>query len=204
MKKLTWIIPLGAITFCLTLATGCQSLVTRVQGPPPQVLGTCIDQMNMTQEINAEASKFVVYMHEFELNKPGVGLAAGGWRLNDDGEDHVKQIAAKLNSGSAFPVVVERSRTSAKPGTTYQLPLHLNEDLDAQRRAVVVAALSAMGVRDAEQRVVVAPAFAEGQTATEASRAYSNGIRGGGGGGGGGFGGGFGFGGFGFGGFGGR
>jgi hypothetical protein len=168
-----------------------------VAGTAPAPLGSVVDQIFMQQEINAEASKFVIYMHEFELNES----TNDGWRLNAYGEDHVKQIAANLLRGDPFPVIVERSQTSVRPGTTYRYPIHFSDQLDARRRLVVVSALRAMGVVDADQRVIVAPAYAEGLTAGEASRAYTRSVSGNGafsGGGFGGFGGGFGgfFGGF--------
>lgn len=159
--------------------------------PPHQPLGAVVDETFATQEANAEASDFVVYQHEFEYN---------GARLNGAGMDHVKEIASRLYCGQNFPVVVERSDTSVKEGTEYEFPVHPNPELDLKRREVVVASLAAMGVPHAEERVVVAPAFAKGVTAPEAASAYQQAIsqpqQGGYGGFGGGFGG-FGFGGFG-------
>lgn len=192
MKKLKniarWTIPA-----LLASSLGCHhpGRGVQVDGPAPQPLGAAIDQMNMTQELNAEASKFVVYAHEFELNKGDMG----GWKLNEFGEDHVQRIAANLNRGSTFMVVVERSRTGVREGTEYELPIHYNEELDAKRRKVIIAALTALGVADAESRVIIAPAFAEGLDAAEAAGANRRGGGAGGGGGGGGGFGGFGFGG---------
>lgn len=170
------------------------------------MLGMVVDQLNEQQEVNAEASKYVVYQHEFELNEFGDGTKKPGLRLNPYGEDHLKQIAANLRAhGGVFPVVVERSQTSSQPNTEFHYPVHYDADLDLRRRTVVVAALEEMGIGDAENLVVVAPAFAQPYTAIEAQRAYIQGIigqgNGGGGfGGGGGFDGGGGFGGGGFGG----
>lgn len=165
----------------LLLAPGC--VRNRIAATP---LGTISDSIWQNQEHNAEASEFVVYQHEFQLN---------GARLNTYGEDHVKQIALRLSQGQNFPVVVERSNTTARANTEYQYPVHPNPQLDLRRRDVLVRALAAMGVGDAEQRVVVAPAFAEGYRANEAIRAYQRGINGYGGRGFG-YGGGFGGGGF--------
>jgi len=52
------------------LTAGCQ--VQPPGGLPIQadLLGTVVDQANKTQEENAEASKFIIYMHEFEANTP--------------------------------------------------------------------------------------------------------------------------------------
>jgi hypothetical protein len=68
----------------------------------------------------------------------------------------------------------------------------LNPELDMRRREVVVRALDKMGIPDADTRVVIAPAFAEPLTSSEAQAAFFQGM---GAGFGGGFGGGFGIGG---------
>lgn len=182
---------LTSMALALCICGCCQDRgATRVQVDAPRPLGAQLDEILQTQELNAEASKYVMYEHEFQ---PPViandGAVSDGWKLNEFGEDHLKRIAANLNRGDHFPVVVERSRISPKQGTKYLYPVHFNEDLDLRRRAMVVTALQAMGVADAEERVVIAPAFAEGVTAQEASRAFSQGqsmggsggLRGGGG-----------------------
>jgi uncharacterized membrane protein YgcG len=147
----------------------------RRQPEPP--LGTLSDHIWQLQETNAEASDFVVYQHEFKLNQA---------RLNMAGEDHVKQIAERLLAGQDFPVIVERGMTTARENTKYKYPVHPNPELDMQRREVLVYALVTLGVADAEQRVVVAPALTPGFKATEAAGSYLRGMSGGGGGGGGG------------------
>jgi hypothetical protein len=149
------------------------------QSPSPQ--GTFSDPIWIAQEENAEPSKFVVYQHEFAYN-----LA----RLNWAGEDHLKQIAARLHGGANFPVLIERSVTSKLQTTEYKYPVHPNAELDMHRRAVVVQALTAMGIPDAEQRVIVSPALVRPQDDIDAERSYSRSHWFGGGAGG--FGGGFG------------
>ena len=177
----------------LLAAAGCTTPSLFYQPPPPpEMLGTKVDQLMQTQEENAEASKFVIYQHEFELNKAREGEMVEGIRLNEYGEDHVKRIAENVRNGAPYPVVVERSQTSPKAGTKYQYPVHFNPDLDMKRREIVVRALTRMGIADADTRVVVAPAFAQPLTSSEAERAYGVGISGMGGGWGGGMGGGFG------------
>jgi hypothetical protein len=169
----------GLLGTALFLQSGCyRSNGRRVEAPPPRPLGAGTDHIMMTQEINAEASKYVVYAHEFQLNHPNDVQGNTGWRLNPYGEDHVKRIAANMSRGDEFPVIVERSRTSVKPGTQFRYPVHFNEPLDKKRRQLVVAALTALGVPDADRRVVVAPALAEGYTAVEAARAYQGGLGG--------------------------
>ena len=140
--------------------------------PSSAMLGSEVDQLMTQQERNAESSKFVIPMHEFELNQKLPDGRERGWRLNEYGEDHVKQIAARLRQGHEYPVVIERSQTTAFDDTEFEYPVHFNEELDWKRRAVVVAALERLGISDADQRVVAAPSIAEGFTANEAVRAY--------------------------------
>lgn len=156
-------------------------------GPTP--VGTLSNQIWRMQEHNAEASDFVIYEHEFMID---------GTRLNYAGEDHVKQIAARIRGGHGFPVLVERSRHTVWKSDTYRFPVHLNPKLDMLRREVVVQALLRMGIENAEEAVVVSPALSDGLTSPEAERAYLRGINpyyglGGFGGRGGRFAGGFGF-----------
>lgn len=144
--------------------------------PPPEVLGTKNDIINERQEANAEASKYIVYMHEFELNDYANGENLGGVRLNEAGEEHVNRIAHNLRRGVPFPVVIERSNTSAWPATKFGYAVHYNPRLDFKRREVVVRVLAQMGIPDADQRVVIAPAFAQPYTSREAERAYRGGV----------------------------
>jgi hypothetical protein len=184
------------------VTTGCgyfrRARVAYQRPSPPPPLGTISDSLWTNMESNAEASDFIIYEHEFVYRKT---------RLNDAGQDHLKQLAARIQSGQDMPVMIERGRTAEREDTEYKYPVHLDPDLDNKRRGVVVRSLEALGVENAEERVVVAPALRPGQKASEAAAAYQQGISnyGGFGGGFGGFGGGFGgFGGFGggFGGFG--
>jgi hypothetical protein len=192
---------LMALSACaLAAAGGCRNACMFYQAPSAGMLGISVDQYNEQQEHNAEAAKYIVYQHEFELNEYRDGENVGGYRLNEAGEDHLKKIAYNLRRGSPYQVIVERSQTSVKPGTTYEYPIHRDPELDQKRRLVVVRALTRMGIPDADQIVVVAPSFAQPFTAAEAEAAYQRGIAprtlGGFGGGGFGFGGFGGFGGF--------
>jgi hypothetical protein len=145
---------------------------------PPQVLGHEVDMIMRTQEDNAEAAKFIIYVHEFKLNdyNRDENKHEGGWRLNEYGEDHVARIAERIRCGVNYPVVIERSQTTVWEDSEYKYPIHFNPELDLKRREVVVRALTAMGIHDADQRVVVAPAFVEGYTDAEAERAYNEAI----------------------------
>lgn len=176
---------LPAIALAALLISGCQHKQHHAEIPYDSVapLGTISDDIWQKQEENGEASDFVIVESEF------VGTTA---KLNAAGEDHIKQIAVRMAS-TPFPVVVEPSSMSIKESSEYKYPIHGNDDLDMHRRNVIVKMLQSMNVQDADERVVVAPAFTPGFEGFEAYRAYSNGFMNrGGGGGGGGFGGGFG------------
>ncbi|EDL57240.1 hypothetical protein PM8797T_01299 [Gimesia maris DSM 8797] len=172
-----------AIALAAMLISGCQHKQHHAEIPYDSVapLGTISDDIWQKQEENGEASDFVIVESEF------VGATA---KLNAAGEDHIKQIAVRMGS-TPFPVVVEPSSMSVSASSEYKYPIHGNDDLDMHRRNVIVKMLQSMNVQDADERVVVAPAFTPGFEGFEAYRAYSNGFmnRGGGGGG---FGGGFG------------
>jgi len=148
-------------------APGCQTWKqAKLQYDPPKpqrTLGSINDTIWKSQEANAEASKYVVYEHEFKLNTP---------QLNDGGENHLMMIAARLQRGQEAPVVVEQSTMGIDPASEYQYPVNPDPELDVRRRQVVVTALTRLGVKDAEDRVVISPAFAAGSKATEDERAY--------------------------------
>ncbi len=149
----------------LVIAVGCHGWNYRDAAPAP--LGTLSDPIWKNQESNAEYSDFVIHQHEFTGNTEV---------LNTGGEDHVKQIAARLLAGQDALVLVERSMTSPKPGTEYQYRVHPNPELDMRRREIVVRSLLAMGIADAAERVVVSPDLTPGITADEAESAYRQGI----------------------------
>ncbi len=71
---------------CLLLL-GCH--VPPPQGSPmtPTPLGSVVDQANQLQEDNAEPAKFIVYLHEFELNKNWDYDHLDGFRLARHDED---------------------------------------------------------------------------------------------------------------------
>ena len=136
--------------------------------PPPNPLGTLSDPVWQNQELNAEMSDFVIYEHEFQR---------GSSRLNTYGEDHLKKIAARIQQGQDATVVVERSMISARSDTKHQYPVHPNPEFDAQRRDIVVAALTVLNVQDAHDRVMIAPALAQGITGNEGEAAYVNAMQ---------------------------
>lgn len=176
------------------LFVGCQAAPPRGSAMQPASLGAVVDDANRRQEDNAEQAKFIVYVHEFELNKPrkesvkvwAVDPATGvnrprqiysryqrGFRLNDYGREHIVMIADAIMHGAPHVVVVERSQTSKRADTVYEYPVHFNHHLDEQRRQTVVAALQSLGVEHAEQLVVIASAFPTGLSAEDALQAFS-------------------------------
>jgi uncharacterized membrane protein YgcG len=163
------ILPAVASVMMLTLSAGCRSCDEHCYYvEPPAPLGTLSDDVWQKQEANAEASDFVIYESEF------IGMTT---RLNSAGEDHVKQIAARANE-VPFPIIVEPSTMSRREGDKFGYPIHGNERLDSERRDFVVRAVESMGVLNAEERVVVAPALAPGFEQFEAERAYQRGFNG--------------------------
>jgi hypothetical protein len=132
-------------------------------------LGSLSDPVWQNQETNAEMSDFAMYEHEF--------VSDTEW-LTTDGEDHVKQIAARLQEGHDAKVVVERTRLAVREDTEFGYPVHPDPELDMRRREVVALSLSAMGIADADERVMVAPAVATGMRASEAEAGYLNGVGG--------------------------
>ncbi len=138
------------------------------QRPAASPLGTLSDPVWQNQELNAEKSDFVVHEHEFIENSEF---------LNYAGEDHLKQIAARLSSGHDAQVIVERTRNFARPETEYKYRVHLNPEMDMRRRDVVVRCLLAMKIADADERVVIAPDLAPSYRAGErAATDYSDSL----------------------------
>jgi hypothetical protein len=147
------------------LAGGC----CRYNCPTPMSpLGAQSDDIWRRQEVEAAASEFVIYEHEF-ANPDGIQLNAGG-------QDHLKAIAARLQAGAPMPVLIERSMSSVGPGSSYGYPVNPNPELDMCRRNAVAKALQGMGIGNAERCVMVAPALAEGYTGVEAAAAYDHGM----------------------------
>jgi hypothetical protein len=159
--------PIAALCLCLTASLAGCSLFDSDRKTPTPPLGVQSDEIWRRHEAGASASDFVIYQHEFELN---------GTRLNLGGQDHLRSIAARLHSGQPLPVVIERSMTSERPDSEFHYPVNPNPELDMQRRAAVAKCLIAMGIPQADHCVVVAPAMAEGYTATEAAAAYEQGL----------------------------
>ncbi|WP_425617784.1 hypothetical protein NA78x_001473 [Anatilimnocola sp. NA78] len=138
-------------------ANGHHGHYARQGGPGydrPFPIGQVSDSFWETQQTNAEAADFTFYDHEFRGDT--AELAPGAKR-------HLESVAMRLEH-VPFPIVIEQSQHNAKP------------QLDAARRQTIVMHLNRMGITGADERVVVAGAFAEGFTGIEAERSYYNGI----------------------------
>lgn len=159
------------IAFGISTLSGCLDLNhrSRQQSTQSAPLGTISDSVWFAQEHRGEASEFVMYGHQFGLRSE---------RLTLDGEDHIKQIANRLSNGSDSPVVVERSMNGISFGR-FKYPVNPDPELDNLRRGVVVAALVELGIADAEELVVVAPAFATPANGQEAESAFYRTLGGG-------------------------
>ena len=163
------LVPLTILSGCATCDDGCgPNAGGRLRGgrgrqqsaafDRPFPVGQATDSFWETQQTNAEAADFIFYDHEFSGET--ANLAPGAKR-------HLEEVALRLPH-VPFPVVIEQSMFNAKP------------ELDLARRQSIVMQLARLGVTNAEERVVVANAFAEGFTAIEGERAYYQGIIGGG------------------------
>ena len=164
-------LPLTVIAVGILSISGCMDLNNRTQRQMTQSapLGTISDGVWSAQKQRGEASEFVMYEHQFGLRSE---------RLTLDGEDHIKQIANRLLNGLDSPVVVERSMNSNQFGR-FKYPVNPDPELDNLRRGVVVAALVELGIADADELVVVAPAFATHANGLEAESAFYRTLGGG-------------------------
>lgn len=165
---------MASTAIALSLVSGCRCCMKKCDymgDITPHPLGTINDPIFQKQEHNAEASDFVIHEHEFTANTA---------RLNTAGEDHVKQIAYRITQKPTlpYPVIIEPSSMSVRQGDKYGFAVHNDPNLDMSRRQVVVTALQALGLQDAEQKVVVSPALTPGFQSFEGERAYGRGFGG--------------------------
>ncbi len=164
LEKITATAALGISGF-LMLAGGCCA----PEKTPTPPLGVQSDAIWRRQEAGASASDFVIPQSEFATDSDTI-------QLNAAGQDHLKAIAARLHCGAPLPVIVERSSTSVNPESRYDYPVNPSPELDMKRREYIVKSLVALGIANADQCVVVAPALAPGEPATEAARNYERGL----------------------------
>jgi len=114
--------------------------------PVAQAVGTDGAPVPQDRELHEQKFHFLVRTHEFERDSA---------TLNPDGQEHVRQIAARLLDGQDVVVVVERSKGSVQAITDCEYRLHDDLPLDLQRGTVVFHALASLGIVDAERRVLV-------------------------------------------------
>lgn len=116
----------------------------------PLAVGATTDAFWATQQTNAEAADFIFFDHEFEGNTA---------MLTSGAKKKLMSVALRLEH-VPFPIVIEESLHDRRP------------QLDVARLRTVVEQLARLGVEDAERRVIIAPAFAEGVSAVEGEAAY--------------------------------
>jgi hypothetical protein len=97
-------------------------------------------------QANGRAAAFTV--HEFEF----IGTSS---ELSPAGKDHLLEIAGRART-VPFPIVIERSDGNSNP------------TLDEHRRASVAQVMLDLGIGDAAQRTIVAPAYGKEPIGREA------------------------------------
>lgn len=150
---------------CANGHRGGQGHGNRIYGGPPRgpahdrpfPIGQVSDSFWETQQTNAEAADFIFYDHEFRGDTSELGPSA---------KRHLESVALRLEH-SPFPIVIEQSRHNAQIA------------LDNARRQTIILHLNRMGITNADERVVISSAFAEGFTGIEAEQSYYSGILGG-------------------------
>ncbi len=116
-------------------------------GAIPAPPGTAVNGYYHAEMRSAEQDDFVIYLHEWYQ---------GGTMLGPYGGYHLKEIAHRLAT-VPFPVVIQPSGRS---------------DLDRERRQGIVSYLTQMGIADAQARVLLQPARAEGLRGAEAAQLF--------------------------------
>ena len=169
----------------VALATGCacghkQSHATYggpPYGPPhdrPLPIGQATDSFWETQQTNAEAADFIFYDHEFKFDTTKHVETA---QLSPLAKKHLAEVALRLEH-VPFPVIIEELPRNHDEARNQEKGL-----LEQARRKTIVEQLNRLGITNADERVVVANACAEGFTGVEGERSYFNIIGGGFGGG---------------------
>ncbi|MCE9529045.1 MAG: hypothetical protein K8R36_23605 [Planctomycetales bacterium] len=150
-------------------------------GPPygpahdrPFPVGQVSDSHWETQQTNAEAADFIFYDHEFRFDTTKHVETA---QLSPLAKKHLAEVALRLEH-VPFPVVIEELPRNHDDAKNHEKGL-----LEQARRKTIVEQLNRLGVTNADERVVIANACAEGFTGVEGERSYFNIINGGFGGG---------------------
>lgn len=133
--------------------------------------GTTLHAWQEAEHQRANESALVVYQHEWYQ---------GGDQLGPEGRRHVREIAREMAMNPAAKAIIE-SRTiviryddDLSEHERYQQALEGSVALDETRRAILVSELTKAGILDADLRVVVDHAPAEGLFGVEAPNVYRN------------------------------
>ena len=146
---------LGVILFTSGM-TGCSYLRCSLPSHPIQAvpdtypLGSVMRAHFHTMQTNAEAADFILHRADF------VGSTA---ELTPFGRDRILEIAARARS-APFPVLIERSEHNSDP------------ELDEHRRNIIAQVLYDLGIPEADQRVIVSPAYGRGRNSREGEIDY--------------------------------
>jgi hypothetical protein len=147
-SKRSWLFRVGLLL--PGLLAGCYSYEMQVDNgstiPPgaiPAPVGTYVNKFIDLQAAKAEADDFVVYNHEWYL---------GGRDLGPYGRYHLNEMAKRLPS-VPFPVVIEPT---------------VDEELNEERRRVIVLLLERYRVPNPNERVILAFPMAGGLYGREA------------------------------------
>ena len=102
----------------------------------------------------------------------------GGSQLGPKGKRHVERIA-KCLFNEPQPVVIENEPVALEMGESYEEAVQSNQQLQVERRSVVVTALAEAGVPDANQWVVFADDRNVGVRGIEAPQVFNQQFMGG-------------------------
>jgi hypothetical protein len=170
----------------VALAAGCAGPHTKQShhtygGPPygpahdrPFPVGQVSDSHWETQQTNAEAADFIFYDHEFKFDTTKHVDTA---QLSPLAKKHLAEVALRLEH-VPFPVIIEELPRNHDDAKNQEKGL-----LEQARRKTIVEQLNRLGITNADERVVIGNACAEGFTGVEGERSYFNVISGGFGGG---------------------
>jgi len=137
--------------------------------PPPP--GTYVNAWNGALISSARESRYVVNRHEWY---------SGGAELGPSGRNHVSAIANSL-CNNYHPVFIEAEEVIPERNESLEEAYSRIEQLNNQRRAIVVMQLQSQGVGHANELVKVATTDAVGVYGIEAPRIFNNLLQGTGG-----------------------
>lgn len=137
---------------CHTLPSDCERPCDICPGAVPPPAGTHVRSLQDLQIAHAEEQDFIIYEHHWYQ---------GGTILGPDGRRHVAEIADRLPF-VPFPVLIEPDTPNFNAYPDPETAYAMAAQRDVERRQLVVNALLAAGIVDAEQRVLIAATRPEG------------------------------------------